>query len=255
MQEIERKFLVRSMPRNLGMLSFVEIHQGYLACEKGRHVRVRRIADSYSLTAKLRRGMGRDEETIALTAAKFALFWPLTEGRRVQKTRYCVPHGHLMIEIDIFKGPHVGLIVAEVEFPDEQSCGAFIPPAWLGEEVTHDLAYRNTSLAVADICAPAPTTAKEATSPMAGLVGHLISRLEKERIIERAQCTRCEGSEVIDHSGSEKKGKLVLEGVCAKCGHRVVRVVGPPKLAPRLTSRLKPSASAAGLRSRSRSLS
>lgn len=57
------------MPRNLGTLSCVEIYHGYLACERGRHVRVRRIADSYWLTAKHRRGVGRDEETVALGEA------------------------------------------------------------------------------------------------------------------------------------------------------------------------------------------
>lgn len=148
MQEIERKFLVGSMPRNLAEFPCVEIEQGYLACERGRHVRVRRIADKFWLTAKHRRGMGRDEETIALTAGEFALFWPLTEGRRVHKTRYRVPHGPLTIEIDIFNGHLEGLVVAEIEFSDEEGCADFTPPAWLGEEVTHDPAYRNTTLAV-----------------------------------------------------------------------------------------------------------
>jgi len=149
MLEIERKFLVRSMPRNLTAFPCVEIHQGYLACERGRHVRVRRIAGNYWLTAKHRRGIGRAEETIPLTAEQFAMFWPLTEGRRVQKTRYRVPHRHLTIEIDIFNGQLEGLIVAEIEFADEQGWCDFIPPEWLGEEVTHDPAYRNTTLAVA----------------------------------------------------------------------------------------------------------
>jgi len=93
--------------------------------------------------------MGRDEETLTLTAGEFALFCPLTEGRRVHKTRFRVPHEQMTIEIDIFNGHFEGLVVAEIEFPDEQTCSDFIPPAWLGEEVTHDPAYRNTTLAVA----------------------------------------------------------------------------------------------------------
>ena len=38
--------------------------------------------------------------------------------------------GH-WIEIDVYTGRHDGLVVAEVEFPDEKSCAAFKPPEWM----------------------------------------------------------------------------------------------------------------------------
>ena len=38
-------------------------------------------------------------------------------------------------------------MVAEVEFDDEARCRAFLPPPWLGDEVTLDPAYKNTVLA------------------------------------------------------------------------------------------------------------
>jgi adenylate cyclase len=148
MQEIERKFLVQAMPANLDAFPRAEIHQGYLAYEPGnRQVRIRQIGDEQWLTVKLREGVARDEVTIPLTAGDFAVLWPLTGGRRLHKTRHRVPHGGLTIEIDVFHGKQEGLVVAEVEFADEQGCRDFIPPAWLGDEVTHDSAYKNTTLA------------------------------------------------------------------------------------------------------------
>lgn len=148
MQEIERKFLVKIMPDRLDAFPHAEIHQGYLAYEPGdRQVRVRRIDDEHWLTVKLRDGMARDEVTIVLSASDFAVLWPLTEGRRLHKMRYRVPYEGLTIEIDVYRGHKEGIVVAEVEFEDEERCRDFVPPDWLGVEVTLDPAYKNTTLA------------------------------------------------------------------------------------------------------------
>ncbi|MEA3210286.1 MAG: adenylate cyclase [Chthoniobacter sp.] len=149
MQEIERKFLVKALPGDLAAFPHVEIHQGYLAYEPGdRQVRIRRIGDECWLTVKVRLGGCREEVTIALTPDDFACLWPITKGRRLHKTRYRIPHGELMIEIDVYHGKWNGLLVAEVEFEDEQLCRDFIAPDWLGEDVTLNPAYKNTALAV-----------------------------------------------------------------------------------------------------------
>jgi len=94
---------------------------------------------------------------------------------------------------------------------------------------------------------------KRAFTPKAELLWHLVSTLEKERIIERAFCTKCKGSEMADYSGSEKNGNLVLEGVCAKCGHRVVQVVEPSTLSHRGTDQPKAATPASVARPRPRS--
>lgn len=73
--------------------------------------------------------------------------WPLTEGRRVSKTRYEVPFGERVIEVDVYEGGNKGLTVAEVEFSDEKECLHFQPPDWLGEDVSGDEPYKNRNLA------------------------------------------------------------------------------------------------------------
>ena len=62
----------------------------------------------------------------------------------IDKTRYLVKAGEYTFEVDEFYGDNEGLIVAEVELPDENA--AFERPSWLGEEVTGDNRYYNSML-------------------------------------------------------------------------------------------------------------
>ena len=71
------------------------------------------------------------EEEIALDPAAFDRLWPLTEGRRVVKTRHAVTvAGGLVIEVDVYSGDLAGLVVAEVEFPTRRG-GGLLPAARL----------------------------------------------------------------------------------------------------------------------------
>ena len=146
--EIERKFLVRRLPENLNRSRRYIIAQGYLASEPGgRHVRLRKKGKTATLTFKMGRGAHREEREIKLSAKQFAALWPATAGRRLRKLRYEIPWRNLLVEIDIYRGKHVGLVVAEVEFPDRVSCRRFKPPSWFGPEVTGEKRYSNVRLA------------------------------------------------------------------------------------------------------------
>jgi CYTH domain-containing protein len=62
----------------------------------------------------------------------------------VEKTRYYVPYkGHIW-EVDVFHGKNEGLVVAEIEFKNGEV--PFEKPPWLGEEVTFNPCYKNSSL-------------------------------------------------------------------------------------------------------------
>jgi adenylate cyclase len=148
-REIERKFLVKSLPDNLKQARQLIIEQGYLATESaGRQVRLRKTDRATSLTFKVGRGSHREEREIKLTPKQFATLWPGTVGRRLRKRRYEVPWEDVLIEIDIYRGRHAGLIVAEVEFPDRASCRRFKAPWWFGREVTGEKRYSNVRLAL-----------------------------------------------------------------------------------------------------------
>jgi adenylate cyclase len=150
--EIERKFLIEREPE-LGEHESVPIEQGYLAraVDDGAEVRLRRRGDELLLTIKGGTGEVRVEEEIELDRERFESLWPLTEGRRVSKTRHLVPHGDLVIELDVYEGGLDGLLTAEVEFASEEEARAFEPPEWLGREVTGDERYLNERLATAGV--------------------------------------------------------------------------------------------------------
>ena len=150
-REIERKFLVDKewLPDNLKQFRSFVIDQGYLATESaGRQVRLRKAGSTRTLTFKVGRSSHREEREIKLSPKQFAALWPGTAGRRLRKERYEIPWEGLLIEVDIYRGRHAGLIVAEVEFPDTASCRRFITPGWLGLEVTGKKGYSNVRLAM-----------------------------------------------------------------------------------------------------------
>jgi adenylate cyclase len=147
-REIERKFLLKRLPDRLKRSRHYVIAQGYLATEAaGRQVRLRKKGKTASLTFKVGRGAHREEREIKLSPKQFASLWPGTAGRRLRKLRYETPWRRLLIEIDVYRGRHSGLVVAEVEFPDRATCRKFKPPSWFGREVTGEKRYSNVRLA------------------------------------------------------------------------------------------------------------
>jgi CYTH domain-containing protein len=94
------------------------------------------------------RGEIRSELEVELTAAQFDTLWEATAGRRIEKTRYEIRHAGAIMELDVYHGELAGLVTAECEFASPEESRRFVPPDWLGREVTNDPAYKNQSLAV-----------------------------------------------------------------------------------------------------------
>lgn len=147
--EIERKFLVRTMP-DLSAARPSALRQGYVTLpEDSAELRLRQSDDSFVLCVKSGEGLVRSEREIAITAAQFQTLWPATEGRRIEKTRWTGDLGAgLIYELDIFAGDLDGLVTIEVEFGSEEAACAFVPPDWFGRDVTRDKRFGNKSLAV-----------------------------------------------------------------------------------------------------------
>jgi adenylate cyclase len=146
--EIERKFLVKELPSNLKDYENTPIEQGYIAVKRdGTQVRLRKAGSRHTLTVKRGRGLKRQELEIDLIPEQFNELWPATEGRRLKKTRYDIPFADRTIEVDVYNGRNKGLVVAEVEFDDDEQCKNFNPPDWFGKEVSGKTRYSNVKLA------------------------------------------------------------------------------------------------------------
>lgn len=145
--EIERKFLVKTLPDGYECCPFHHIEQAYLCTDPV--VRVRKEDDSYYLTYKSKGLLAREEYNLPLTEASYAHLLSKADGNVLTKTRYLLPcpgHEHLTIELDVFQGKFDGLILAEVEFETEDEARAFTPPEWFGEDVTFSGKYQNSRL-------------------------------------------------------------------------------------------------------------
>lgn len=146
--EIERKFRLNGLPSSLSGARAAIMQQGYLAVQPdGTEVRLRDNGRRRSLTVKSGEGMMREEREVEITAAQFRTLWPATASRRLVKHRYLQALGRDTVQIDVYAGALQGLILAEVEFASEEAARRFQPPAWFGEELTDDPAYRSRTLA------------------------------------------------------------------------------------------------------------
>ena len=147
LQEIERKFKVKSNTYKTLATKIVRITQGYLSSVPERTVRVRIKGEEAFLTIKgssNESGTTRFEWEKAIAVADAEQLLTLCERGVIDKTRYLVPCGELFFEVDEFYGDNEGLVMAEIELPDEKA--TFARPDWLGEEVTGDKRYYNSML-------------------------------------------------------------------------------------------------------------
>lgn len=143
--EIERKFLVTSDAWRDGAPAGLRMSQGYLSRQPGRTVRVRLAGDRAWLTIKgAAEGISRAEFEYPIPPSDAAGMLALCELGVIDKTRYEVPFGDHLWEVDVFHGENDGLIVAEVELGD--ACEKPLLPAWVGLEVSEDRRYANSSL-------------------------------------------------------------------------------------------------------------
>lgn len=144
--EIERKFLLNSDAWRSQVQQSQLLRQGYLNREARCSVRVRSDGERGWLNIK--------SVTIGAQRSEFEYEIPLADANQlldelchkplIEKSRHFIQQGAHLWEIDEFAGDNAGLIVAEIELDHAEE--SFEKPAWLGEEVTHDVRYYNTSL-------------------------------------------------------------------------------------------------------------
>lgn len=144
--EIERKFLLNSDAWRSQVQQSQLLRQGYLNREARCSVRVRSDGERGWLNIK--------SVTIGAQRSEFEYEIPLADADQlldelchkplIEKSRHFIQQGAHLWEIDEFAGDNAGLIVAEIELDHPEE--SFEKPTWLGEEVTHDVRYYNTSL-------------------------------------------------------------------------------------------------------------
>lgn len=151
-KEIERKYSVKYIPKNLKIESIVYIKQAFIYRDKLTLIRVRDIKEKYPTenqkyiyTLKTKGDIEYNNDyNIAkkyeieneITKEEFEKLIKKPISNIIEKTRITIPiENSLKVEIDIYYDYLEGLLTAEIEFPSEEIATKFQKPDWLGEEL------------------------------------------------------------------------------------------------------------------------
>lgn len=120
--------------------------QGYIFFDKDKSVRVRVFNDKGYLTVKgTSTGISRLEYEYEIPVGEAnEILEYLCEKPVIEKLRYKFQFEGFTWEVDEFLGENEGLVIAEIELPDENA--VFKKPDWIGREVTGDPRYLNSNL-------------------------------------------------------------------------------------------------------------
>ena len=146
-KEIERKFLVSGSSWRKRADRGKAILQAYLALTDTISLRVRTIgnAKAYLTIKSAQSDTTRSEFEYPIPLKDARALMKLRTGRLIEKRRHIVKAGQARFEVDVFKGDHQGLVIAEIELATRR--GRFDRPEWLGKEVTGEKRYYNANLA------------------------------------------------------------------------------------------------------------
>ncbi|HEY5604213.1 MAG TPA: CYTH domain-containing protein [Gammaproteobacteria bacterium] len=144
--EIERKFLVLNDDWRTLAARQKAVKQGYFAGGGKASIRIRLAGESANINIK--------SAALDVTRKEYEFAVPYEDAREmlerlcekplIEKTRYYVPYGRHVWEVDEFTGDNAGLVVAEIELAAVDE--SFEKPPWLGREVSQDTRYYNVCL-------------------------------------------------------------------------------------------------------------
>lgn len=154
-KEIERKFkitlsedefLAKVVGENTAIKDSAEhMVQAYLPGDLTYRIRIINNVKALFTIKSQSSGLTRDEFEYEIPVADAHQLLKHASRAPLEKTRYKVPMGEFVWEVDFFRAALKGLAVAEIELPAEDT--VFEAPAWLGEEVSYNTYYTNASIA------------------------------------------------------------------------------------------------------------
>ena len=152
-QEIERKYAVNYLPKELKITNIIDIEQAFIYKDAKTVIRIRKIQNKksnsieYIYTVKTKGDIQHQKDANIANAYEIESYIQEEEFNKliknkissiIRKTRMVIPIGdNLNVEMDIYKDYLQDLITAEVEFPSEDIAKNFQKPEWLGEEMQY----------------------------------------------------------------------------------------------------------------------
>jgi adenylate cyclase len=146
--EIERKYLVAEDGWRALVTRSETLRQGYLTAGGGVTVRIRLVDDAHGFITIKSGGsaLARAEFEYEIPASDAKQMLGFSRGTQIEKTRHSLDLEGGDWVVDEFRGRHDGLVIAEVEL--DSPTASLSKPDWVGDEVTGDPQYYNSSLAM-----------------------------------------------------------------------------------------------------------
>ncbi|MCH4239035.1 MAG: CYTH domain-containing protein [Oscillospiraceae bacterium] len=140
--EIERKWLMTQKPQNLPVLEKAVLYQGYLSTHPTVRIRSKECSgkSGWKLCIKGKGTLVREEIELDLTQKKFEALSHLLAKPMIRKdyTAFSLPDGLRLEYSEVDTGAPDAFAYAEVEFDSVEAAHAFVPPTFLGREVTEE---------------------------------------------------------------------------------------------------------------------
>ena len=151
-QEIERKYAVNYLPKDLNITNIEDIEQAFIYRDINTVIRIRKIHNRkkncleciYTIKTKGDIEYDKNFEKVANiyeieNSIQENEYNELIENKIsnvIKKTRIVIPiENNLHVEMDVYYEYLDGFLTAEIEFPNEEMANHFKKPEWLGEEI------------------------------------------------------------------------------------------------------------------------
>ena len=153
--EIEKKYLIKYIPKEFKINKIVQIEQNFIYDDKFTLIRLRKVKnifkannEEYIYTVKTQGNIEYNEKNE--TAKRYEIERNITKeqyeqlienkiNNTIRKTRINIPiKDKLEAEIDIYYEYLKDFLTLEVEFENENQAKQFIKPDWFGEEIGHN---------------------------------------------------------------------------------------------------------------------
>jgi hypothetical protein len=152
--EYERRLLLREVPPGIDEANVARIVDRYIP---NTRMRLRRIEWRNEGLAEYKLALKFADPSLPSGCVAITNFY-LTEseydevrlylgGEHIVKRRYPFTHEYVRFGIDVFDGPHAGLILAEAAFETGREYESFVKPDFAVEDVTSDPFFTGGALA------------------------------------------------------------------------------------------------------------
>ena len=133
--EIERKFLVKDLPDISGIQPIV-YERYYLKSEGDTVVRIQKKNNKYEYeTKKTISDLEHEKNKHAIAESEFEDLKVGNDANEIIRESYELSLNP-NVSIKIYHGRFEGLMRVEVEFSTKEEAEKYVPPSWMGEEIT-----------------------------------------------------------------------------------------------------------------------